>query len=112
MQFEIEIPADKRFDAVALGLNAIDYLIVVPHFPEFNTKLPLISHTLAPGGQCATAMVTLTTLAPGGQCATAMVTLARLGLRTRYIGKVGSDELGCIQIDSIASGGVECSGVG
>src|SRR5438128_2522482 len=89
MEFGIEIPSGKAFDAVALGLNAIDYLIVVPHFPEFNTKIPLISHTLAPGGQCATAMVTL----------------ARLGLRTRYIGSVGSDDLGRIQIDFIVCSG-------
>jgi len=95
MEFGIEIPRGKPYDAVAFGLNAVDYLIVVPRFPEFNTKIPLISHTLAPGGQCATAMVTL----------------ARLGLRTRYIGSVGSDDLGRIQIDSIASEGVESSGV-
>src|SRR5262245_11169269 len=94
MEFGIEIPAGKAFDAVALGLNAIDHLIVVPHFPDFNTKLPFTSHTLAPGGQCATAMVAL----------------ARLGLRARYIGKVGSDDAGRIQIDSIASEGVDCSG--
>jgi sugar/nucleoside kinase (ribokinase family) len=40
-----------------------------------------------------------------------MVTLARLGLRARYIGKVGSDDLGRFQINSIASEGVESSGV-
>jgi sulfofructose kinase len=95
MEFEIEIPVGKRFDAVALGLNAIDHLIVVPHYPEFNTKVPYVSHTLAPGGQCATAMVTL----------------ARLGLLASYIGKVGSDEMGRAQIDSIAAEGVERSGV-
>ena len=95
MEFEIEIPAGKAFDAVALGLNAVDHLIVVPHFPEFNTKIPFVSHTLAPGGQCATAMVAL----------------ARLGMRTRYIGKVGSDDAGRLQIASIEKEGVECSGV-
>jgi len=95
MEFGIEIPAGKPFDAVALGLNAIDHLIVVPHYPGFNSKVPLLSHTLAPGGQCATAMVTL----------------ARLGMRTRYIGKVGSDEMGRIQIRSLESEGVESSGV-
>lgn len=95
MEFGIEIPAGKRFDAVALGLNAVDHLIVVPHFPEFNSKVPFISHTIAAGGQCATAMVTL----------------ARLGLRARYIGKIGSDEAGRFQLDSITSEGVECSGV-
>src|SRR6185503_7746109 len=95
MDFGIEIPAGKAFDAVALGLNAVDHLIVVPNFPEFNTKIPFISHTRAPGGQCATAMVTL----------------ARLGMRARYIGKVGSDDAGRLQIASIESEGVECSGV-
>ena len=95
MDFEIELPGGKPFDAVALGLNAADHLIVVPHYPGFNSKVPLLSHTLAPGGQCATAMVAL----------------ARLGMRTRYIGKIGSDDLGRFQIESLVSEGVECSGL-
>jgi sugar/nucleoside kinase (ribokinase family) len=95
MEFGIEIPQGKPFDAVALGLNAVDHLIVVPRFPEFNTKVPFLSHTLAPGGQSATAMVAL----------------ARLGMRARYIGSVGSDDLGRFQIESLASEGVESSGV-
>jgi sugar/nucleoside kinase (ribokinase family) len=95
MEFGIELPAGKDFDAVALGLNAADHLIVVPHYPGFNSKVELLSHTLAPGGQCATAMVAL----------------ARLGMRTRYIGKVGSDDLGRFQIRSLESEGVEASGV-
>ena len=95
MDFGIEIPTGKPFDAVALGLNAIDHLIVVPNYPGFNSKVPLISHTLAPGGQCATAMVTL----------------ARLGMRASYIGKVGSDDFGRLQIRSLESEGVESTGV-
>lgn len=95
MEFGIEIPHGKPFDAVALGLNAVDHLIVVPRFPEFNTKVPYLSHTLAPGGQSATAMVAL----------------ARLGMHVRYVGKVGSDELGRLQVDSLVSEGVESSGV-
>ena len=95
MEFGIDIPASKPFDAVALGLNAVDHLIIAPHYPEFNSKIPFLSHTLAPGGQAATAMVTL----------------ARLGMRARYIGKVGADELGRLQIDSLASEGVESGGV-
>src|SRR4030095_7837690 len=35
----------------------------------------------------------------------------RLGLRTRYIGKVGSDDFGALQIRSLESEGVEASGV-
>jgi sulfofructose kinase len=95
MEFGIEIPAGKPFDAVALGLNAVDHLIVVPHYPGFNTKVPFLSHTLAPGGQCATAMVAL----------------ARLGMRARYIGKVGSDDIGRFQIRSLESEGVDSTGV-
>ena len=95
MEFGIDIPARKPFDAVALGLNAVDHLIIVPHYPEFNSKTAFLSHTLAPGGQAATAMVTL----------------ARLGMRARYIGKVGADDMGRFQINSIASEGVESSGV-
>jgi sugar/nucleoside kinase (ribokinase family) len=40
-----------------------------------------------------------------------MVALARLGLRTRYIGKVGSDDFGRLQIRSLESEGVESTGV-
>jgi sugar/nucleoside kinase (ribokinase family) len=95
MEFGIDIPSGRAFDAVALGLNAADHLIVVPHYPGFNSKVELLSHTLAAGGQCATAMVAL----------------ARLGMRTRYIGKIGSDDLGEFQIHSLESEGVECGGV-
>ncbi len=95
MEFAFDIPHDKPFDAVALGLNALDHLIVVPHYPEFNTKIPFLSHTVAPGGQAATAMVAL----------------ARLGLRARYIGKVGDDDFGRFQIQSLTLEGVETSGV-
>ena len=90
MDFGIPLPAGKSFDAVALGLNAVDHLIVAPRYPEFNSKIPYKSHQLAAGGQCATAMVAL----------------ARLGLRTRYIGKVGDDDIGRFQINSIVSEGV------
>lgn len=95
MEFGIEIPTGKQFDAVALGLNAIDHLIVVPHYPGFNSKVPLISHTLAPGGQCATAMVAL----------------ARLGMKPSYIGKIGSDDFGRLQMRSLESEGVHAAGV-
>ena len=91
MNFEITLPENKPFDAVALGLNAIDHIIVVPHYPEFNSKVKFDSHHLTAGGQCATAMVAL----------------ARLGQRTRYIGKIGDDETGRLQIQSLLSEGVE-----
>jgi sugar/nucleoside kinase (ribokinase family) len=87
-------PPDSRpFDAVALGLNAVDHLVVVPRFPAFASKIELISHQVLPGGQCATAMVAL----------------SRLGLRTRYVGRVGSDDTGRLQLASLDAEGVERS---
>jgi len=80
---------------VALGLNAVDHIVVVPHYPQFNTKVEFISHDILAGGQCATAMVAL----------------ARLGMRARYIGKVGDDADGKFQLQTLASDGVEASGV-
>jgi sugar/nucleoside kinase (ribokinase family) len=95
MEFEIHLPENKPFDAVTLGLNAVDHIIVVPRFPEFNSKVKFNSHHLTAGGQCATAMTAL----------------SRLGLRTRYLGKIGDDETGRFQMHSLVSEGVEVSGL-
>jgi sugar/nucleoside kinase (ribokinase family) len=43
----------------------------------------------------------------GGQVATALVTTARLGLRSRYIGTVGSDDVGVGQIVSLQAEGID-----
>ena len=75
MKFPIDPPANKPFDAVGFGLNAVDHLIVVPQYPEFDTKMRLIEHQQSAGGQTATAMVAL----------------RRLGLKTAYAGRFGSD---------------------
>jgi sugar/nucleoside kinase (ribokinase family) len=93
--FKINLPQEKPFEVVGLGLNAMDYLIAVPRYPAFNSKVSLSRYVLRPGGQVATAMVTL----------------ARLGCTTRYIGSVGSDDLGKQQLASLADAGVECSQV-
>jgi sulfofructose kinase len=78
MHFPLTLPADKRFDAVGFGLNAVDHLIVVPEYPAFDTKMRLLDHKQSAGGQTATAMVAL----------------RRLGLKTAYAGRFGSDPEG------------------
>src|SRR5215470_13438994 len=78
MHFLLTVPADKRFDAVGFGLNAVDHLIVVPEYPAFDTKIRLLEHEQSAGGQTATAMVAL----------------RRLGLKTAYAGRFGSDPEG------------------
>jgi sugar/nucleoside kinase (ribokinase family) len=45
----------------------------------------------------------------GGQVATAMVALSRWGIRTKYIGKVGDDELGAFSLNSLRQDGVDVS---
>jgi sulfofructose kinase len=83
--------ASARFDVVGVGLNATDTLLVVPHFPAYAGKAPFHDEILSPGGQVASAMVTC----------------ARLGLRTKYIGTVGDDERGRIQMESLQGSGID-----
>ena len=81
---------NKPFDVVGVGLNATDTLLIVPHFPAYGGKVPFHREILSPGGQMASAMVTC----------------ARLGLRTKYIGTVGDDERGRIQMESLLASGI------
>ncbi len=50
-------------------------------------------------------------LSPGGQVASALVTCAKLGLRAKYIGTVGDDERGPIQLDSLRESGINLDDV-
>src|SRR6478752_7947403 len=90
MHFPLTLPTDKRFDAVGFGLNAVDHLIVVPEYPEFDTKMRLIEHKQSAGGQTATAMVAL----------------RRLGLKTAYAGRFGSDPEGKFGLSTVKDEGV------
>ena len=78
MHFPLTLPANKPFDAVGFGLNAVDHLIVVPEYPAFDTKIRLLEHKQSAGGQTASTMVAL----------------RRLGLKTAYAGRFGSDPEG------------------
>src|SRR5215510_8424329 len=90
MQFPLRLPADKRFDAVGFGLNAVDHLIVVPEYPAFDTKMRLLEHTQSAGGQTASAMVAL----------------KRLGFNTAYAGRFGSDPEGRFGLATLHNEGV------
>jgi sulfofructose kinase len=79
-----------QFDVVGVGLNATDTLLLVPHFPAYAGKVPFQEEMLSPGGQVASAMVTC----------------SRLGLRAKYIGTVGDDERGRIQMESLRSSNI------
>jgi sulfofructose kinase len=85
----------KTFDLVGVGLNATDTLILVSHFPAYAGKVPVEAEILSPGGQVASAVATV----------------AKLGLRAKYIGTVGDDERGRVQLASLRETGINLDDV-
>ena len=92
MRFPFTLADNKQFDAVGFGLNAVDHLIVVAEYPAFDTKIRLLEHKQTAGGQTATAMVAL----------------QRLGLKTAYAGRFGSDAEGQFGFRALQEEGVDC----
>lgn len=85
MQFPFVIPENKEFDAVGFGTNAVDFLVIVPEYPAFGSKIELIRyHQL-----------------PGGEVASTMTGLSRLGLKVAYVGRFGNDSAGEFGIQSL-----------
>ncbi len=78
MQFPFKLSQNKDFDAIGFGTNAVDYLIRVPEYPVFNSKIELDNYV-----QLA-----------GGEIASTMVGLRRLKMKTAYIGRFGADAAG------------------
>ncbi len=83
------------FDLVGVGLNATDTLIKVAHFPAYGGKVPIDAEILSPGGQVASALAAV----------------ARLGKRVKYVGTVGDDERGRIQLASLRESGINLDDV-
>lgn len=81
----------SKVDVVGLGLNATDTVVLVREFPALGGKERVLSASQQAGGQVATALVTC----------------QRLGLRTRYIGKVGDDDPGRFQLASLRREGLD-----
>jgi sulfofructose kinase len=94
MRFNLHLQ-DKPFDVAGMGLNSVDFLTVVPKFPAPNSKMEMLQFSKQGGGQVATALVAL----------------SRWGVKTKYIGKVGEDELGHFSLHSIRQEGVDVSSV-
>ena len=91
MRFPFKVSSGKQFDAAGFGVNAVDHLVVVPDFPRFDTTTRLIEHKQRAGGQTASAIVAL----------------QRLGMRTAYAGRFGSDPEGLFGLQSLQSEGVD-----
>jgi len=86
-------PASRPFDVVTVGLNSIDLVAVVEHYPASHSKQRLESYSKRPGGQMATAAAVC----------------ARPGWRARYIGAFGSDDLAVRGRESLTAEGVDVS---
>src|SRR5215218_2585219 len=91
MKFPFALAENKEFDAVGFGTNAVDFLIVTPEYPPFNSKIELVDYV-----QLA-----------GGEIASTMVGLKRLGLKTAYVGRFGKDAAGDFGLQTLVQEGVE-----
>jgi sulfofructose kinase len=86
---------EPPFDAVGLGAAVVDLLGLVPHFPERDSKLA----------------VTEFSQQGGGLVGTALVAMARLGCRTRYVGRLGDDDHSEFILNEFAREGVDATAV-
>ena len=91
MRFPFNVPVKREFDAAGFGVNAVDHLIVVPYYPENDSTTQMVEHRQGAGGQTASAIVAL----------------QRLGLRTAYAGRFGSDSEGSFGLQSLKDEGVD-----
>ncbi len=91
MRFPFNLAQNKEFDVVGFGTNAVDYLIVVPEYPQFNSKVELENYTQLAGGEIASTMVGLN----------------RLGLKTSYVGHFGTDRAGDFGLQTLRDEGVD-----
>jgi sulfofructose kinase len=93
LPFTVPPPSARAFDVVTFGLNSVDLVAVVQHYPVSNSKQRLEQVRQLPGGQMATAAAVC----------------ARLGWRARYVGSFGDDDLARVGRDSLTAEGVDVS---
>jgi len=91
MQFPFQLRADREFDVIGFGTNAVDFLIRVPEYPVFNSKIELLDYVQAAGGEVATTLVGL----------------QRLGANTSYIGRFGRDSAGDFGLQTLRDEGID-----
>jgi sulfofructose kinase len=87
-----DIPA-RRWDCVGVGLCALDFLSILPHYPASNEKTN----------------VARARIQGGGPVPTAVYALARYGWKAAYVGCVGNDSAGNIIVQGLQKGGVDVS---
>ncbi len=91
MRFPFKLKNGKEFDGAGFGVNAVDHLLVVPEFPDPTTQTRMVEYRKGAGGQTASAIVAL----------------QRLGMRTAYAGRFGTDPEGRFGLQSLRDEGVD-----
>jgi ribokinase len=82
-----------RWDILGLGVVAVDDLVYVAHYPQPDSKVPIMTKRREGGGLTATALVAAT----------------RLGASTAYAAVLGDDELSEFTRQALAQAGVDRS---
>jgi sugar/nucleoside kinase (ribokinase family) len=83
-----------HWDVVGVGANSIDYVNVLPAWPEQE-------------GPRSKMRVVRRLRCPGGQTATALAACAGFGLRAKYVGCVGNDDNGQAILADLAGRNVD-----
>jgi sulfofructose kinase len=83
----------KQWDCVGVGLCALDYLSILPRYPESNQKTHVVESRIQGGGPVPTAVYAL----------------AKYGWKSAFVGCVGADSGGDIIVEGLRNGGVDVS---
>ena len=76
--FDVQWPQDRPFQVIGQGMDAVDWICVLPDYPKYASRVEIAEiHKLG-----------------GGPCATATALCARYGLKVRFIGRLGDDDSG------------------
>jgi len=86
-----EVAAARPFDVVGFGVNALDLIAIIDGYPLPDMKAQFKEFDVQGGGVTATAMAAC----------------ARLGLRTRYVGKIGTDFWSRLSLRTLSKEGVD-----
>lgn len=81
-------PGDKRWDVIGVGANSVDYVYLLPGYPQ-------------PDGPSAKMRIAGRIVSCGGQTTTTLSACAAMGLKTTYVGVFGGDENGALMCEEL-----------
>ena len=85
VSFDIRWPGNRSFHVIGQGMDAVDWVCFLPRYPDHDSRT-----------ECDDVM-----MLGGGPVATATALCGRYGLKARFIGRVGGDELGRFSLEDL-----------